>query len=167
MSEFSEDYEQEAEYVTKEIIEKMILERMPDRIEGKEDLAFLDEIIEDVGDRLALLEAKEIAAAALVKRVWENLARKVNNHLRKWITTGQWPLDPMDMAKMPIVLDGKGRKAKIAAMDRVDWNEAIAYQAEKGREAAAANEQLLVAMMELRELIGAGNGHAYFIGAPA
>jgi hypothetical protein len=162
MSEFSEDYEQEAEYVTKEIIEKMILERMPDRIEGKEDLAFLDEIIEDVGDRLALLEAKEIAAAALVKRVWENLARKVNNHLRKWITTGQWPLDPMDMAKMPIVLDGKGRKAKIGAMDRVDWSEAISYQADKGREAAAANEQLLLAMMQLQELIGTGNGREFF-----
>jgi hypothetical protein len=135
---------------------------MPDRIEGKEDLAFLDEIIEDVGDRLALLEAKEIAAAALVKRVWENLARKVNNHLRMWITTGQWPLDPMDMAKMPIVLDGKGRKAKIGAMDRVDWNEAIAYQADKGREAAAANEQLLLAMMQLQELIGTGNGREFF-----
>ncbi len=167
MSEYSEDYEQEPDYISEETIAKMILERMPDRIESKEDLAFLDEIIEEVGDQLAPIEAKEIAASALVKRVWEKLGRQVNSHLRKWITTGQWPLDPMDMAKMPIVLDGKGRKAKIGAMDRVDWNEAIAYQAEKGREAAAANEQLLVAMMELRELIGAGNGHAYFIGAPA
>ena len=162
MSEYSEDYEQEPEYVTKEIIEKMILERMPDRIESQEDLAFIEEIIEEVGDRLAPIEAKEIAAAALVKKVWENLARKVNNHLRKWITTGQWPLDPMDMVDMPIVLDGKGRKAKIGAMDRVDWKEAIAYQADKGREAAAANEQLLLAMMQLQELIGTGNGREFF-----
>ena len=162
MSEYSEDYEQEPDYISEETIAKMILERMPDRIESKEDLAFLAEIIEEVGDQLAPIEAKEIAASALVKRVWEKLGRQVNSHLRKWLTTGQWPLDPMDMAKMPIVLDGKGRKAKIGAMDRVDWNEAIAYQAEKGREAAAANEQLLLAMMQLQEAIGGGRGRDYF-----
>ena len=162
MSEYSEDYEQEPDYISEETIAKMILERMPDRIEGKEDLAFLDEIVEEVGDQLAPIEAKEIAAAALVKRVWEKLGRQVNSHLRKWLTTGQWPLDPMDMADMPIVLDGKGRKAKIGAMDRVDWNEAIAYQADKGRESAAANEQLLLAMMQLQEAIGGGRGRDYF-----
>jgi hypothetical protein len=162
MSEYAEDYEQEADFISEEVIIKMILERMPDRIENKEDLAFLDEIIEEVGDQLAPIEAKEIAAAHLVKRVWEKLGRQVNSHLRKWITTGQWPLDPMDMAKMPVVLDGKGRKAKFGEMNRYDWEVAISYQADKGREAAAANEQLLLAMMRVRELIGTGNGNDFF-----
>jgi hypothetical protein len=152
----ADEADEEPQFVANETIEKMIRSRQPDFVEDYDDLEWLDEIVTEVGDKLAPVEAKHIAAAALVRRVYERMTRRANRLIRKWHESGQWPLDPMDAAELPLALNGKGKKVRLGAMRANDFHEWMAYQSEGASQRADMHAELMKAGAEIVAGIGGG-----------
>lgn len=141
----------EPSFVTWDQIDKLIQDNIPDRSDNDD---WLDVVISEVSDRLPPAEAKATAARMLVKSRLGRLIQNANNALRKWHRTGQWPLDLMDLARLPMALDGNKTRVRFGAATSLDLTDAILYQARIFARAAEAHGDLVGALDQLIAAMG-------------
>lgn len=145
---FDDDGGDELVFVTYEQIDKMIKDSIPDRSDNDE---WLDPVINEIADRIAPTEAKRTAARMLVKARVGRLTQNANNALRKWQKSGQFPLDLMDLARLPLALDGNKTRVRFGAASATDLTDAMLYQARIFAKTAEAHGDLLAAINSLIE----------------
>lgn len=87
-----------------QLIDQLLDQARPDRYDAR-DKSWLDPIIAEVAHLIPTGEAKAIAAADKVRWRETSATRTANAFLREIGSTGQMPLDWMDLGRRPVAWD--------------------------------------------------------------
>lgn len=117
------------------------------------DQDWLQPVIDRVASNMATPRARDMAARKFISIAESTLLQATNRYLRKWVTTGEWPIDFMDLSDYPLALDDKGHKLRLGAASAEHWVLALQFQEDQFTRQEQAHQDLRKAHMQIIEML--------------
>lgn len=143
----SED--QPTELMTSEAVQALCNAHRPDEAT---DTDWLGKVVKIVASKIPERAARMRAAREEVAHAESALLKKTNRFLREWASTGQWPIDWMDLRNHPIALS-KGHKVRLGATSGEHIALAIQFQTDQFALQERTHNELVGALVKLRSMM--------------